>query len=94
MILMKGNFLGCEMKGAGLPRPRDSNSDGGSHTEPCRRRAHQRKQIPDVGQALSLTADCSSPDNGMQRQRVFKVNQETTWSAQNSTRSKNILQGW
>lgn len=29
MILMKGNFLGCEMKGAGLPRPRDSNSDGG-----------------------------------------------------------------
>ena len=29
MVLMKGNFLGCEMKGAGLPRPRDSNSDGG-----------------------------------------------------------------
>ena len=29
MILMKGNSLGCEMKGAGLLRPRDSNSDGG-----------------------------------------------------------------
>ena len=31
VTLMKGNFLGCEMKGAGLQRPSDSNSDGGSH---------------------------------------------------------------
>ena len=31
VTLMKWNFLGCEMKGAGLQRPSDSNSDGGSH---------------------------------------------------------------
>lgn len=89
---MKGNFLGCDMKGAVFGGHMTLTEMEGL-TEPRKRCAHQRNRTPDAEQALSLPANCSSPDNGMQRQGVFKVNQETTRSAQNSTLSKNILQG-
>lgn len=90
VILMIGNFLGCEMKGAGLRRPPDSNSDGGSHRTTKKMRSPEEV---DSRCRAGAEPDHRMPYPRMQRQGVFKVSQETARSAQNSTRSKNILQG-